>query len=81
MITASELVDAIGRKKLGDAVGVGPTAISNAVVRGRLPATWFLICKSFAELANVDCPPELFGIKPLPFTQNVDETPDCKGAA
>ena len=72
MTSASELVDAIGRKRLGEALGVGATAISNAVVRGRLPATWFLICKSFSEEAGVNCPPELFGIKTPNNTQNVD---------
>ena len=78
MVTAAQLVDALGRKKLEAALEVGTTAISNAAVRGRLPSSWFFICKSLAEKENLECPPEIFGMKMPDNTPNVDLAPDCK---
>lgn len=71
MITASQLADAIGRKALADALGVGPTAVSNAVVRGEFPASWFLSVKDMADKIGHQCPPELFKMR-LPHSQNVN---------
>ena len=64
MMTAHELANAIGRKKIAQAVGVGPTAVSNAVTRGWFPATWFLAVCDLAEAIGVECPPELFKMIP-----------------
>lgn len=72
MMTASELADAIGRKNIADAAKVGPTAVSNAVVRGWFPATWFIVVSNLAEQAGVDCPPTLFKMVPLDTSHNVD---------
>lgn len=63
-MTASDLADALGRKIIADALGVLPTAVSNAVVRGWFPSSWFLAVKSLAESRGVECPPELFKMKP-----------------
>lgn len=73
MTTASQLADAIGRKEMADALGVGPTAVSNAVVRGEFPASWFLLVKSLADQAGHHCPPDLFKMR-LPTSPNVDAT-------
>lgn len=72
MMTASELADAIGRKNIADAAKVGPTAVSNAVVRGWFPATWFIVVSNLADRAGVECPPDLFKMVPLDNTQNVN---------
>lgn len=78
MMTASELADAIGRKKLVAALPVGATAVSNAVVRGRFPSSWFLVVCRLAEEAGVVCDPALFGMH-ISGTHNVDNLPDAQG--
>lgn len=64
MMTAKQLADAIGRKKIAEAVGVGPTAVSNAVARGWFPSAWFIVVCDLAERIGVECPPELFKMLP-----------------
>lgn len=63
MNTTSHIADALGRKKIADALGVGLTAVSNAVVRGSFPASWFVAVSKLARDANVECPPHLFQMK------------------
>ena len=65
MTNALELADAIGRKKIASALGVGPTAVSNAVVRGWFPSSWFVGMTELAEKCGQSCPPELFGMKSI----------------
>lgn len=79
MMNASEFADALGRKKLADAVGVGTTAVSNAVVRGWFPASWFLVCDGLAGRAGVPCPPHLFRMRAFNDTPNVDCVQDLQG--
>ncbi|WP_277022212.1 hypothetical protein [Paracoccus hibiscisoli] len=71
MTTSHDLADAVGRKKIADALGVLPTAVSNAVVRGWFPSSWFLVVKSMADQVGQDCPPELFKMR-VSDTPNVD---------
>ena len=66
MTNASQFADTVGRKKLADAAGVLPTAVSNAVVRGWFPSSWFLTAQSLAAEHGIECPPELFGMKVPP---------------
>lgn len=63
MMTASEFADAIGRKTLANTFGVGLTAVSNAVVRGRFPSSWYVASCTLASEAGIQCPPDLFGQK------------------
>lgn len=63
MTTSIELANAVGRKEMADALGVGLTAVSNAVVRGWFPSSWFLVVKSLADALGHDCPPDLFKMK------------------
>ena len=58
-----DLADALGRKNIADAVGVGPSAVSNAVVRGSFPASWYLAMAGLAAKAGAECPPALFGMR------------------
>ena len=60
MMKANDLAEALGRKNMADALGIGATAISNAVVRGSFPASWFMACKSLADRIGTECPPDLF---------------------
>lgn len=74
MITASEICDRIGRKKLAERLGVGRTAISNAAVDGRFPAKWFMVIKTLCDEEGVECPLLLFNFvtADLPDGQSLD---------
>ena len=62
-MTILEFAEAVGRQKVAATVGVLPTAVSNAVVRGWFPSSWFLVCKDLAEQAGINCPPALFKMR------------------
>ncbi|MFI2769780.1 hypothetical protein ACH50P_20115 [Sulfitobacter sp. M22386] len=72
MITALEFADAVGRKKMADALDVGLTAVSNAVVRGKFPSSWLEVSRVLAREEGIDCPPQLFGQKRFHGSQNVN---------
>lgn len=69
MITSHEFANAVGREKLASAFGVGMTAVSNAIVRGQFPSSWYNGSKGLASDIGIECPPELFGQKSLPNAQ------------
>lgn len=58
-----EFADQVGRKKIAQTVGVNAQAVSNAVVRGQFPSSWFVSCSQLAALIDVDCPAGLFGMR------------------
>lgn len=62
MHTVSEIADAIGRRKIADTLNLGVTAVSNAVVRGTFPASWFLAIGELCEERGIECPPSLFNM-------------------
>jgi hypothetical protein len=68
--TTLSFANAVGRKNLADAVGVGPQAVTNAVKRGRFPSSWYVVGQSLASKVGVQCDPELFGMVP-DITQSV----------
>ena len=72
MMNAKSFADAIGRKNIAAAVGVGPTAVSNAVGRECFPSSWFMACSQLAIAKRVPCPPSLFGFVSPYCSQNVD---------
>lgn len=80
MIKAPKFADAIGRKKMAESLGVGLTAVSNAVSRGKFPASWFTVCETLAEIEGVECPPALFGHKVPHTPQNVNGKRSRQGA-
>jgi hypothetical protein len=62
--TALEVADRIGRRQIAAAVGVGTTAVSNAVARDmRFPSSWYLILSRLATEAGFTLAPELCGMK------------------
>lgn len=79
MITTLTFANAVGRKSMADALGVKPTAVSNAVVRGTFPASWFLVLQALAREKKAECPPELFGMRAPP--QDVDAAAPLQGDA
>lgn len=88
MLTALEFANAIGRKKMADALEVGATAVSNAVVRENFPASWLETCRTLAGEAGVQFPVHLFGQKGSYYTKGVtprgkiqDPAPQNEGVA
>lgn len=69
---STEFADAIGRKAIADAVGVGVTAVSNAVVREAFPSSWFLACQKLASLKKVPFPAALFQQRGVDIPQSVN---------
>lgn len=63
MITAPQFADAVGRKKIAEAMNVGMTAVSNAVVRERFPSSWYETCEVLAAEAGIEFPKYLFSQK------------------
>jgi len=63
MIRSKDFARAVGRKNMAETLNVGVAAISNAVARGKFPASWFSVCKELAERQGIDCPPSLFSQK------------------
>jgi hypothetical protein len=82
-ITPEQFADAIGRKKIADANGVGLTAVSNRVVMGSFPASWYFTCSNLAAMAGIPCPPALFAFKGgnSANPQNVNDIPAIQGGA
>lgn len=63
METTHTIADAVGRSKMSEALNVGATAVSKAVVSGKFPPSWFLVMQSLCRDIGIDCPPSLFGMK------------------
>ncbi|GJM01936.1 MAG: hypothetical protein DHS20C08_04370 [Rhodomicrobium sp.] len=62
-MTVKQLIYDIGRKELTSRLGVGDTAISEAIKRGVLPASWCPIVMDLAKEAGVEVPDSMFNWK------------------
>lgn len=62
-MTALQFADKVGRKKMADALEVGVTAVSNAVVREKFPPAWIETCRALAAGEDFQFPVHLFGQK------------------
>ena len=58
--TVESLCDAIGRGVIAKALGCGRTAVSNAVVKGKFPASWFEVIEALAHERGLEAPRSLF---------------------
>lgn len=61
MLDTHEMASTLGRRNIADAVGVGLTAVSNHVVGGLFPASWYLAILFLCEQKGAECPESLFG--------------------
>lgn len=68
----------LGQKQIALALGVGATAVNNAVVRGVFPATWFPVIRKLCADEGIECPETAFNFK-LPSHRHFD-TPQSRGA-
>lgn len=60
MENAKQLADALGRAEIAQRLGVGATAVSNAVVRGAFPSSWYAVIRAMAKARGIDCPMKCF---------------------
>lgn len=66
MKPVKQIHSALGTARIAGAVGVGQTAVRNALARGVFPATWYLVVLSECRKAGVPCPPEAFSFTAWP---------------
>ena len=79
MTDVRKIISGIGRSRLADALGCGPTAVLNAASRGFFPASWYPIVQRLATEQGVIVPDNLFNWrKPLDAS---DTQPPDKDAA
>lgn len=64
-ITASEILDKLGRPRVAKVLGVGMTAISRASVENSFPASWYEAIRTLCAEEQLSCPPDLFKQKGL----------------
>jgi len=64
MSDTEKIIESIGRRRLRQALGVGETAISNVLSRGRrFPASWYGPLKELCDREGVECPISAFNWK------------------
>jgi hypothetical protein len=63
MQTPQNIADAIGRKTLAESLGVGITAVNNAVARGWFPPAWYLVVLELSNTKGIECHADLFRMK------------------
>lgn len=59
-ITVAAICDRIGRKVVADRLGVGKTAVSNAVAENQCPARWYIELQVLCREHGMECPVHLF---------------------
>ncbi len=62
---AEKFLDETGREDLSARLGVSLSAIRMAPIQGggRVPASWFIACKSLRASKGLDCPERFFSFK------------------
>jgi len=55
-----EIISAIGRRALGEALGVGVGTVSAAAAAGSFPAAWYPTVRKLARKADIAVPDSLF---------------------
>ena len=63
MDKAKHIADQLGQAKIALALGVGVTAVNNAVSREYFPATWYPVIRDMCRKAGLDCPESAFNFK------------------
>lgn len=79
MISVSNICDAIGRQRIARAVGVKPTAVSNAVAEARFPAKWFLVLSEMCAESGLECPATLFAFTSITLPTCGGDDPERPG--
>ena len=80
MSTVSIICDALGRREIAAAVGVKPSAVSNAVYLGKFPAKWFIVVSEMCAASGVECPSDIFAFATTTATETTTHDKE-RGAA
>ncbi len=62
---AKKFLDETGREELASRLDISLSALRMAPKQGggRIPASWFIACKSLREAKGLDCPERFFNFK------------------
>lgn len=63
METTQHIAKALGQRSIAEALGVSPTAVNNAVMRGSFPTSWFFVVRDMCAERGVECPTDIFNFK------------------
>lgn len=63
METTQHIAKALGQRSIAEALGVSPTAVNNAVMRGAFPTSWFFVVRDMCADKGVECPTDIFNFK------------------
>ena len=63
MENTKHIADQLGQAKIALALGIGVTAVNNAIARGYFPATWYPIIRDMCRDGGVECSMDAFNFK------------------
>lgn len=63
MKTINDFSSRFTQRRIAKEIGVGATAVNNAVSRGLFPAAWFDALEQLCQREGEDCPRALFNFK------------------
>lgn len=67
-LTATQILDMLGRDAIADAIGVSKPAVNKAAQKNKIPALWYARIRAMCERVGVTCPLSAFTWKsPPPF--------------
>lgn len=63
MKSAHDIAETLGRRAIANRLGVGLSAVNNALDRGGFPASWFRSVRDMCRDAGLECPEDAFNFK------------------
>lgn len=70
MNTAQDIASELTQAQIARALGVGVTAVNNALQRGgKFPSGWFTVVRSLCEERGLECPEGAFNFKAPPSSR------------
>jgi hypothetical protein len=63
MDNAKDIAARIGQRRIAMALGVGATAVNNAVARGKFPAAWLPVIRQICAADGITCHESAFNFR------------------
>lgn len=63
MNKAKYIAAQLGQRRIATRLGVGASAVNNAVVRGKFPPAWFPVIRQICEAEGIICPEAAFNFR------------------
>lgn len=70
--TVRDVVNEIGRDRIANVLGVKQAAISNVVVSGAFPTSWYMVVKDLADETGAEAPDYLFKFKKKDLSNSIE---------